>query len=100
LNEGTELPAASPSRKQLHLTVCLNGLPWTTDDFSTGTTVDQVISATLEHFAAEGVTGQGEFALARVVYGYANPPLDGHATLGHSRVKNGSLLTLIPRDPP
>jgi hypothetical protein len=88
----------SRCRPRFYLTICLNGVPWKTDDFSAETTVDQVVSAAVEHFLAEGLAGLGGFALALIVYGYLNPPLRGNRTLGEGHVTSGSLLKLILRN--
>lgn len=79
--------------------ICFNGVPWSTDDFSDDATVNEVATAAVEHFAGQGERPRGKFTLALVVYGYANPPLDHNATLAQGHVTNGSLLTLVRRDP-
>lgn len=91
--------ALSPPCRRLQLTICSNGVPWSTSDFSGDTTVNDVVAAAVEHFAGGGQRVQSEFTLALVVYGYANPPLDNNATLAEGHVTNGSLLTLDRRDP-
>ena len=91
--------ARSPTRRRLQLTICSNGVPWSTSDFSGDTTVNDVVTAAVEYFAGQGQRVPSEFTLALVVYGYANPPLDNNATLADGHVTNGSLLTLVRRDP-
>jgi hypothetical protein len=72
----------SDTEKRLNLTICsTNGVAWTTDDFRTDTKVNQVIEKAVDNFATEGVISAGDYRLALVVYGYANPPLDKDAKL-------------------
>jgi hypothetical protein len=81
---------------RLNLTICSpKGTTWTTDRFSTDTTVCEVIEVAVAHFA-EGMSLE-DCELSHVVYGYPNPPLDRHARLAETYVSNGSLLLLVYR---
>jgi hypothetical protein len=86
------------AEKRLNLTICAtNGAVWATDDFRASTKVKHLIEKAVDHFAALGVMSAGDYCLALVIYGFANPPLDDDGKLEDTQVKDGALLTLVPR---
>lgn len=92
--------AASKTDKNLNLTIrATNGATWTTDEFRTNTKVKQVVKKAVDHFIAEGAMSAGDYRLALVVNGQAQPPLDEEAQLGDVGVDDGALLVLVPRQP-
>jgi hypothetical protein len=85
--------------KTLSVTVrATNGATWETE-FKGETKVAKVIREALDHFIAEGAMADGDYRLARVVGGQAQPPLPEDAKLADTDVEDGALLTLLPRDP-
>jgi hypothetical protein len=86
--------------KDLDLTIrATNGANWTTDEFKTNTKVKHVVKKSVDHFVDEGAMSPGDYRLALVVDGQAQPPLDEEAELGKAGVKDGALLVLVPREP-
>lgn len=90
----------SKTEKRLNLTVrATNGATWTTDEFRTNTKVKHVIEKAVAHFIAEGAMSAGDYRLALIVDGQAQPPLDEEAQLDDAAVKDGALLVLVAREP-
>jgi hypothetical protein len=92
--------AAGKTEKDLNLTIrATNGANWPTDEFRTNTKVKQVVKKAVDHFVADGAMSPGDYRLALVVDGQAQPPLDEEAQLGDVGVEDGALLVLVPRQP-
>jgi hypothetical protein len=92
--------AESKPDRDLDLTIrATNGANWTTDEFKTNTKVKHVVKKSVDHFVAEGAMSPGDYRLALVVDGQAQPPLDEESELGKAGVKDGALLVLVPREP-
>jgi hypothetical protein len=92
--------AAGKSEKELNLTIrATNGANWPTDEFRTNTKVKQVVKKSVDHFVADGAMTPGDYRLALVVDGQAQPPLDEEKQLGDLGVKDGAVLVLVPRQP-
>lgn len=75
-----------------------NGATWETE-FKENEKVSKVIRASLDHFIAEGAMSEGDYRLALIVDGQAQPPLPEDAKLEDTAVKDRALLALTPRDP-
>jgi hypothetical protein len=85
--------------KTLSVTVrATNGATWPTE-FKSNTKVSKVIREALDHFIAEGAMTDGDYRLALIVSGQGQPPLPEDAKLEDTAVTDGSLLSLVPRDP-
>lgn len=85
--------------KSLSVTVrATNGSTWPTE-FKANVKVAKVIRDALDHFIAEGAMTDGDYRLALVVDGQGQPPLPEDAKLEDTAVTDGSLLSLVPRDP-
>lgn len=92
--------APGKTQKDLNLTIrATNGANWPTDEFRTNTKVKQVVKKSVDHFVAEGAMSPGDYRLALVVNGQAQPPLDEEKQLGDLGVEDGAVLVLVPRQP-
>jgi len=90
----------SKTEKRLNLTIrATNGATWPTDEFKTNTNVKHVIEKAVAHFVEESAMSEGDYRLALVVNGQAQPPLNEEAKLEDTDVKDGSLLVLVAREP-
>lgn len=88
------------TEKRLNLTIrATNGATWTTEEFGTNTKVKHVIAKSVDHFVAEGAMSAGDYRLALVVDGQAQPPLDEEAKLEDTDVTDDALLVLVAREP-
>src|SRR3954470_5185330 len=86
--------------KSLDLTIrATNGEPWETDDFRTNTKISHVVQKALAHFVKRGLMADGDYRLARVVDGTAQPPLPDDSQLDDAEVPDHATLTLVPRKP-
>lgn len=93
-------PDPKPHDKSLELTIrATNGEPWPTDEFRTNTKVSHVVEKALAHFVDLGVMAAGDYRLALVVDGVAQPPLPDDDQLGDADVPDHATLVLVPRKP-
>lgn len=75
-----------------------NGAPWSTDQFGPHQRVDHVRDAAVRHFVKDDVMTDGDYALARVVNGQAQPLADS-SKLSDAGVDDGDVLALMVRGP-
>jgi hypothetical protein len=86
--------------KALELTIrATNGENWPSGEFRANTKVSHVIKKAVDHFVALKVMTEGDYRLALVVGGTAQPPLPDGDTLGEAGVPDHATLVLVPRDP-
>lgn len=75
-----------------------NGAPWVTDQFGPNQRVDHVRDAAVRHFVKAGAMTDGDYVLARVVEGQAQP-LPDSSKLADVGVQDGDVLALMVRGP-
>lgn len=85
--------------KELDLTIrSTNGATWLTK-FNSSEKVSVALKRSEEHFTKEGALQPGDYGLALIVNGSAQPPLDNGTKLGDAGVTEGATLVLVPLEP-
>jgi hypothetical protein len=81
---------------ELHLVFrATNGATWSRQ-FNSHEKVGTVLKQVEKHFIDEGSLQPGDYGLALIVGGRAQPPLDNGMTLGDAGVTDHAVLALIP----
>ena len=85
--------------KELDLVIrATNGATWP-HRFNSSEKVGVVLKLAEDHFIKEGAIQSGEYGLALIVDGKAQPPLDNGSKLGDAGVSDHAVLALIPLEP-
>lgn len=88
-----------PSDKLLDLVIrATNGATWS-ERFNENQKVGIVLKQAEKHFINEGSIQPGEYGLALVVNGKAQPPLDNGTKLADAGVSDNATLALVPLEP-
>lgn len=88
-----------PSDKKLDLVIrATNGATWN-HEFNQNQKVGVVLKQAEEHFIKEGAIQPGDYGLALVVNGKAQPPLDNGTKLVEAGVHDDAVLVLVPLEP-
>jgi hypothetical protein len=91
------MPQTTP--KHLDLTIrATNGAGWE-HRFKPDDTVDEVIDRAVRHFVAKKIMAPGEYDLALIADGVAQPPLNPSDRLRDTAVRDESVLVLVNRQP-
>jgi hypothetical protein len=84
---------------ELNLTIrSTNGATWP-HKFNSNEKVGVVLKQAEDHFIHEGSLQPGDYGLALIVGGKAQPPLDNNTHLGDASVRDNALLVLVPLEP-
>lgn len=76
-----------------------NGDIWKTKQFKINDTVGEVRDKAVKHFVAKGSMADGDYDLALIMDGQAQPPLDPDDRLEDTDVRSGSELVLVAKEP-